>query len=277
MRPLVIYHKNCADGFGAAWVFYHRFGPLGVEFHPGSYGDPPPGDISGRHVYLVDFSYKLPVVRAMLDRVSKLTILDHHKSAIEDLEPVRMDRRVEWCCDLERSGAMLAWDYCYPAHAPLPLIKHIQDRDLWQFKLENTREIQSAIFSYQYNFMVWSELMLHKPVEELVREGQSIERKHFKDLEELIAVTRRDMVIGGHRVPVANMPYMFASDAGHLLSEGYPFGATYYDSPEGRHFSLRSRVSDGMDVSEIAKMYGGGGHKHAAGFKVDRDNTLARQ
>jgi nanoRNase/pAp phosphatase (c-di-AMP/oligoRNAs hydrolase) len=31
-----------------------------------------------------------------------------------------------------------------------------------------------------------------------------------------------------------------------------------------------------MDVSEIAKEYGGGGHAKAAGFKVSRDHFLAR-
>jgi nanoRNase/pAp phosphatase (c-di-AMP/oligoRNAs hydrolase) len=31
-----------------------------------------------------------------------------------------------------------------------------------------------------------------------------------------------------------------------------------------------------MDVSAIALQYGGGGHEHAAGFKVDRDHELAK-
>lgn len=32
-------------------------------------------------------------------------------------------------------------------------------------------------------------------------------------------------------------------------------------------YSLRSREG-GVDVSEIAKQFGGGGHKHAAGFRL---------
>jgi nanoRNase/pAp phosphatase (c-di-AMP/oligoRNAs hydrolase) len=45
--------------------------------------------------------------------------------------------------------------------------------------------------------------------------------------------------------------------------------------PPRRHgtsaiFSLRS-TEEGLDVSEIAKLYGGGGHKHAAGFKVPHE------
>jgi len=37
---------------------------------------------------------------------------------------------------------------------------------------------------------------------------------------------------------------------------------------------LRS-AEDGIDVSAIAKIYGGGGHTKAAGFAVPRDHPLA--
>jgi hypothetical protein len=101
----------------------------------------------------------------------------------------------------------------------------------------------------------------------LVAEGEAIERKHFKDIRELLGVTVREMVIGGHRVPVANLPYTMSSDAGHEMAEGHPFAACYWDTPKGRVFSLRSG-NDGIDVSEVAKQYGGGGHRNASGFAV---------
>ncbi len=75
------------------------------------------------------------------------------------------------------------------------------------------------------------------------------------------------MTIGGWDVPVANLPYTMSSDAGHRLAQGEPFAACYWDTPNGRVFSLRS-TDDGLDVSAIAKQYGGGGHEHAAGFRL---------
>ena len=87
-------------------------------------------------------------------------------------------------------------------------------------------------------------------------------------------VCQRRMVIAGHDVPVASLPYTLTSDAGHLMAHGEPFAACYWDTPEGRVFSLRS-TDDGMDVSVIAKQYGGGGHAHASGFRVDREHQLA--
>jgi nanoRNase/pAp phosphatase (c-di-AMP/oligoRNAs hydrolase) len=67
---------------------------------------------------------------------------------------------------------------------------------------------------------------------------------------------------------------MYASDAGNILSEGRAFAATYYDTDKSRVFSLRSSKG-GVDVGEVAKLFGGGGHKHAAGFSVPRFNYLA--
>ncbi len=265
---MCIYHGNCADGFGAAWVVRKALGA--IDFHPGTYQDAPP-DVTGKDVIMVDFSYKRPVLLEMAAKAEHVLILDHHKSAAADL--VDLPSNVETHFDMDRSGAMLAWDHFFPEQAPPRLLLHIEDRDLWRFRLPGTREIQANLFSYPFDFDVWGELMAD-PIENLVYDGTAIERKHFQDIRNLLPVVTREMVIGGHRVPVANLPVTMTSDAGHQLAEGFPFAACYWDTPQGRVFSLRSR-DDGMDVSRIAQMYGGGGHAHAAGFRVNYNHKLA--
>ena len=104
-------------------------------------------------------------------------------------------------------------------------------------------------------------------LEMLKRDGEAIERKLQKDVNDLIASGVRRMTIAGYDVPVLNAPSVYVSDAGHLMSTGEPFAACYWDHPDGRSFSLRSS-DDGIDVAEVAKKYGGGGHKKAAGFTV---------
>lgn len=274
MIPLVIYHGNCADGFGAAWVFSHHFGSDACDFHPGIYQDAPP-DVSGRDVFLVDFSYKRAVVEQIVERARHVMLIDHHKTALDDLKPLMDSRAISHHCSLDHSGAVLAWQYTRFGPPPRMLL-HIEDRDLWRFALPFTREIQACIFSHPYDFALWDRLMLatDRDIENFIREGTAIERKHHKDIAELVGVCTRRMVIGGHDIPVANMPYTLTSDAGHLLAQQEPFAACYWDTPEGRVFSLRSR-DDGLDVSEIAKAYGGGGHRNAAGFRVPYGHPLA--
>lgn len=284
MKRLCIYHGNCADGFGAAWVVRRALGD-GVEFHAGVYQNPPP-DVCGHDVIMVDFSYKRAVLDEMAVHAKSILILDHHKTAAEDLADLPAppevpdmrgwlpDSGVYATFDMTRSGAMITWDH-FNLASPPKLIQHIQDRDLWLFKLEGTREIQANVFSYPYDFAVWDGLMA-APVESLIAEGRAIERKHFKDIAELVKVCRREMTIGGIVVPVASLPYTLTSDAGHLMATEHPskIGACYWDTPEGRVFSLRS-TDDGPDVSEIAKRYGGGGHAHASGFRLAYGHELA--
>ncbi|MDU4250510.1 phosphohydrolase [Pseudomonas sp.] len=282
--PLCIYHANCADGFGAAWVVRKAFPE--AEFHPGRYGDSIP-DVAGRIVVLVDFSYSREDLLQMSEIAKGVLIIDHHKTAAEALAGFPQvancrawthsakfgSRTVFTCFDMERSGAGLTWDFFFPNQPRPALINHIEDRDLWRFALEGTREVQANLFSYPYDFEVWDQLAA-TPAEALRADGIAIERKHHKDIGELLRAVQRSMTIGGHNVPAANLPHIYSSDAGHVMAQNAPFAACYWDTPKGRTFSLRSS-DDGLDVSAIAKLYGGGGHRNAAGFSVGYDHPLA--
>jgi len=303
-KTICIYHANCADGFTAAWVVRRFFDTEPVAFHPGVYGEAPP-DVTGCDVILVDFSYKRDVLIAMAEQARFVLLLDHHKTAAEDLAglplPVSYGQvgpaPADWgyrdvtagynpdamsacarennCAplyalfDMDRSGAGLAWDFFFPDGVRPALIDHVEDRDLGRFALPLTREIQAAVFSFPYDFDTWDALMSMAPAK-LAADGVAIERKHHKDIAELVGVLQRRMRIGGHVVPAANLPYTLTSDAGNLMAQGQPFAACYWDTPTGRTFSLRS-TDDGLDVAEIAKQYGGGGHRNAAGFRVSFD------
>lgn len=288
-NTICIYHGNCADGFAAAWAVYERFrrDEQNIDFHAGVYGEDPP-DVTHKRVLIVDFSYSLTILNTMAMVAKDVLVLDHHKTAAAELDGIAgpsswsawadgdFPGKLGVVFDMDRSGAGITWDFFFPETNKTrpPLIDHIEDRDLWRFKLEGTREIHSTLTSYPYDFDTWTALMDTDPML-LINDGTAIERKHFKDIEELLAVCERTMIIHSWAVPVASLPYTMSSDAGHMMCQGEPFAACYIDTAKGRIFSLRSD-SNGIDVSEIAKQYGGGGHKHAAGFEVPRDHPLAQ-
>ena len=268
MKKLCIYHGNCADGFTSAWVVRTALGEENIDFYAGVYQTSPP-NVFQRDVIMVDFSYKRDVLISMAQSANSILILDHHASAEKDL--VDLPANVTTVFDMNRSGARITWDYYFPEVSPPKLLLHVEDRDLWRFNLPGTREIQAAVFSYPYEFDVWDKLAATFDMEGntiLLQEGEAIERKHFKDINEFIKVAAYRMDIAGHNVPVLNASYFWSSDAGHIMAQGEPFAACYWDTPEGRVYSLRS-ADDGLDVSEIAVQFGGGGHKHAAGYRVD--------
>ena len=141
MKKLCIYHGNCADGFGSAWCVRHALGEENVEFFAGVYGDTLP-DVAARDVVMVDFSYKRPVMLEAIDKASSVLVLDHHKTAAQDLADLPGATVV---FDMDRSGAGITWDYYHPGEQRPALINVIEDRDLWRFKLPRTREIQANV------------------------------------------------------------------------------------------------------------------------------------
>lgn len=265
-RPLCIYHANCQDGFTAAWVVWKALDG-DCDFHPGVYQDPPP-DVTDRVVYLVDFSYKREVVKKMLTEASQLTILDHHKSALEDLLGLSAPN-LTGDFDLNRSGAGITWDYFFaPGNRP-QLVNHVEDRDLWRFVNPRTRDYSARLFAEDYDFDTWDAVNRMQGGEYLAfcDQGAAINKKHMKDVRELVKTCQRPMRIGGKIVPAASLPYTLTSDAGNLMAQDVAFAACYWDTPAGRVFSLRS-VEGGDDVALVAQAYGGGGHKHASGFRI---------
>lgn len=268
-QPLVIYHGNCLDGFGAAWVARKYFLSLGVvpEFFAGVYGKNPPS-CKNKAVYLLDFTYKRSVLETIIKEADHVTILDHHKTAEEDLKGLT---GIFCVFDMNHSGAVLSWLNFFPGVCVPKLLQYIEDRDLWKFELPKTREINASLFSYPYDFGLWDKLMV-APIEKFAHDGEAIERKHFKDIDELLIAGKRYLRFNLDdtttvTVPALNVPYTLSSDAGNILAKGEPFAVCYWDTKDHRVFSFRSSER-GMDVSKICERYGGGGHQHAAGMRV---------
>jgi oligoribonuclease NrnB/cAMP/cGMP phosphodiesterase (DHH superfamily) len=264
-KKICIYHGNCADGFTAAWVVRKALGD-DVEFYAGVYQTSPP-DVTAADVYIVDFAYKRPVMEEIISKAASVTHIDHHYTAIIDLQGLEDKMTTLYSLENKYSGAMLTWMFFFPDQEPPQLIKHVDDRDRWKFEIPKTKEIQASIFSYPYTFENW-DYLINANMDDLATEGSAIDRKHLKDVRELIGVMKHNMTIGGYNVPVCNLPYTMSSEAGAIMAVGQPFAACYYDKADGVEFSLRSSRDGGIDVSAIAIQYGGGGHFNAAGFRV---------
>ena len=146
----MLYHANCPDGFGGAWSVWLARGDA-VTYCPVSHGEAPPEIPPDASVLMVDIAYPRDVALALRDRVRELVILDHHKSAQEELGDLDFAT-----FDMDRSGAMMGWNYMHPGEEPPPLIGYVQDRDLWRFELPNSREVTAALGSYPMEFEVWN-------------------------------------------------------------------------------------------------------------------------
>lgn len=250
---LILYHAECTDGFAAAWAIWKRF-PT-AEFLPVDHGQPLPIDCTGRKVVIVDFSYSRPVLEQMAKVTASLQVLDHHITAKEALDGLPYAH-----IDLEKSGAVLAWEWAHGTPPPW-LLQYVQDKDLWAWKLPGSREISAGLNSYPYDFKVWDSLKQ----EALEQEGRAILRFEHQLVKKIL---RQAVMVrfDGVTVPCVQSAIL-TSQIGEQLSPGHPFCLVWHDRNGQRYFSLRSQQG-AADVAKIAVKYGGGGHTHAAGFSV---------
>jgi oligoribonuclease NrnB/cAMP/cGMP phosphodiesterase (DHH superfamily) len=294
MKPLVIYHGGqCTDGFGAAFAAWLNLGDE-AEYVPMDYLKATDGmaefhervkldcSIGEREVYILDFSLPKAVMDWLFSHAKRVVWLDHHASVFKDwgvpLDDVADELTLGLVqpndhtvvLDNNKSGALLAWEYFHPGTEVPMLIRHIDDYDRWQFKMRGTKEIARAIRSYQYGSMC--------------TEGGAILRAHNQNVQAVLKQARptsiRVLLSEDGFAPVlnglaTNAPSFLASDLGHeLANKSGTFGLVWSMAGNGQiHCSMRS--NGGYDVSAIAKAFGGGGHRNAAGFSTDIDTLMS--
>lgn len=252
----ILYHADCADGFGAAFAAWKVLGDK-ATYIPVQHGDPPPELPSEARVAIVDFSYKREVILAIKEQVTELIVLDHHTTAQEELAGLPFAT-----FDMTKSGARMAWEYWHPGKAVPDMIAYIEDKDLWLWNLEQSREFTIALHSYPMDFEVWKKLT----PSHLKLEGVALLRLQDKMVESALNRVRFQNLFG-YDVPVVNATEFRSEIANHLckLHPDAPFAAAFhYDKNGELNWSLRS-VGD-FDVAALARQAGGGGHKNASGF-----------
>lgn len=298
MDYIILYHANCMDGLGAAWAAKAALPKLetppvkdSIHLLPVNYGEPFP-DLPGydkAFIYILDVSYPAPVLKDVAARpdVTGVQVIDHHPTADASLKDVR---RVSFgfhaaglsaIIDESQSAAVLAWKH-FHKDQPLPdILNYIQDRDLWNFDLPDSKEINAAIYAMAFNdgqdsalnSLNWIAMYWHRERESFINSGMGI-RMHQRILLHDIAATAGLQVAfhsGKSSFYASVNSSVLRSEVGDLVLKQKPnadFVDVWYDDRQKgiRRHSLRSRKGSSVDVSAIAVRLGGGGHKHAAGY-----------
>lgn len=272
MKTYVLYHANCADGFGAAMAARLKLFD-DAEYLPVKYGQRPPDMAPGAEVYILDFSYPREELEQLGGVMSKVVVLDHHKTAKEaladfvgpDPDPAN-PRKVTARFDMNRSGAVLAWEYFHIGKPVPSLLHYVQDRDLWTWALPESRAVSAGLRTIPTAFDAWALYM--ENVEGLAAIGRPV-LAYQDELIGALVNDARPQIIGTVPCQVVNTHVLISEVCERLLvlHPGFGAAACYFDRKDGtREYSLRSRNGSSVDVSAVAKEFGGGGHKHAAGF-----------
>ena len=257
----VIYHAECTDGFGAAYSAWKLLGNR-AEYHACKHGNPPPV-VKGKNVAILDFSFDNATTKKMIEIADGLIVIDHHKSAVVELHDIS-----NAIFDMKHSGARLAWDFFHPGKEPPKFINYIEDRDLWKWELEYSKEFSAAFDMVPFEFEEFEKFEDSSVFDDACKRGSYI-LAYSKTVVKKVSEQAQKRKMDGNDVLVVNSSH-WMSEIGARLSPDCDFALIWYWDHEDKHTKVSLRAfHETVDVSEISKRFGGGGHKKAAGFQLD--------
>ena len=262
----VIYHADCTDGFGAAYSAWKLLGNR-AEYHACKHGTPPP-DVKGKNVVILDFSFDNATTKKMITAASGLLVIDHHKSAMVELHDISNTH-----FDMTKSGAMLSWEWFHPGKEPPKFIKYIQDRDLWKWELEYSKEFSAAFDMVPFEFEEFEKFEDDSVFDDACKRGSYI-LAYSKTVVKKVCEKATARKMDGKDVLVVNASH-WMSEIGARLAPDCDFALIWYWDHEVRHTKVSLRAfHDTVDVAEISSRFGGGGHKKAAGFQLPKNKHI---
>jgi hypothetical protein len=272
VRPLVLFHgKGCPDGFAAAlaaWLFYEGQ----AEFRGLDHGEVNSladlVDVTGRTVYILDFSLSAELLTAIDERAERLVMLDHHQSAADKLAGFTCRCGVVHF-DMGKSGARLAWEFFFPEREVPALVGMVEDRDIWAWQIEGSAAFLSALDMEEQDFARWASLaeLQGDALATFMVRGQAMDDK-FKKLAAEMAEDAVPIVFNGERGLMVNAPSAFHSLVGNLLSEQCGTFAVVWAVNKKGQVKVALRSVRGYSVIPLAESMGGGGHAQACAFRM---------
>ena len=274
-----IYHSIDLDGWCSAAIVKMKFPEVKLIGY--NYGDEIP-DLSFEDIIMVDISLPKEI---MIENM-RLTWIDHHISAIKEMG--EGGTQIAGIRDTKFAACELTWKYFFPKE-PIPEFVRLLGRyDCFGHKdtdeEQKVLEFQYAARAYYKNpddcykmitknndtmYPVWYD------IDWLLQSGKSIykylctEAKqtykngfYFPFPEDIngITHTRKFICFNKERFNPINFGINYHND-------GYDGAACFHFANGLWNFSLYNDNGE-VDCSVIAKQFGGGGHKGAAGFRV---------
>lgn len=278
---MICIHHNDADGRCAAFIVWYKFkdmlksGALSrfqlIEMDYNKADSFMPEEVirPGEEVYIVDFSFKPQVMRKILDVTSKVTWCDHHVTAAE-YDYGQTLRGYRDFTEKGLCGAECTWVHLYPEQYVPAFVWWLGEYDSWRMK-----DKYSTICFYEGLKLenqdprngIWLALMAddskspRDKVSEVMTKGESAIKYRDMYCADMIKSYGFETEVSGHKAFACNI-YRFGSQGFGKLFDEYPILVSYVHTGKDYVISFYSQT---VDVSEIAKTFGGGGHKGAAG------------
>lgn len=278
---IVIYHSADLDGVASAAICKKKYPEaklIGYDYWQELPWDQLP---AGEPVIMVDVSVKMPEMCRLAEHCGELTWIDHHGSAIDEFEQYSCEGKKSIIAILKvgLAGCELTWDHLYNG-TPMP--KAIQLLGAYDvFRQDNAEYWNSQVLPFQWgmrlvtktkienfdDFFLMEDRYTLTDISDIMQDGTTILQYQFQQDEAAMRGAFEIQFQGLRAIAcnikgVGSLAFQSVYDPEkHDLMVAFGYGHGKWA------FSLRT-THEHVDVSLIAKQFGGGGHKKAAGFAV---------
>lgn len=264
------YHADM-DGHCSGAIVRHETGNPDIDFIEINYhNDFPFGVINpGELVYIVDFSIqKEGEFDKLLEITNNVVWIDHHTTAIERHSHLSYLKGIR---EHDKPAACeLVWKYFAGDTKKTPrAVKLLGDYDTWTFKYgDETKLFQAGIKLEKTHpkSPIWDGLFKDDgKVAQIIYQGDIAIKYRDNVSENLMRGFSYETVFEGHKGIVCNQ----GITGSHLFKsvEKKEYELMIPIVFDGSQWTVSVYSTTGIDCAEIAKKYGGGGHKGAAGFQ----------
>jgi len=229
--------------------------------------------LDNEEIIILDFSFKPKVMNKIREITKNITWIDHHKTTqeYEKQYNIKIDgiRNYQTSYADREAACEITWRFYFPLKEMPEAVKLIGDRDKWTWKYgERTENFTEGIELYNQdpNAELWFALFNNdKLINKIIQEGKICVRYRDKICEEYLRKYGFEMNFEGYKCYAKGLSLFGGKAFGNKIKE--------YDICINLEFLGKKWIvglySEKIDVSKIAKKYGGGGHKGAAGFVIE--------
>lgn len=269
MKTVILYHASCMDGTGARYAAWKKFGD-NAEYHACQYGQNLPDfpQTSYTEVFMLDFSMPRTALEALRSRCKRVVVIDHHATAQEALLGLS-----DVVFDMTKSGAVLAWEYFHPDDPVPMLLQYVQDRDLWKFKFPLSAAVHSGLGLLKGRMDAWNNYAeQEEELPKLIDIGNTLLQQQKQIVEAAVPKTVRVVNFDKYQAGILNTGE-FISEKGAAICEDKTLNVDlaimwFITKDNDVVLSMRSHKDSGVNVADLCKALGGGGHPNAAGCRV---------
>ncbi len=267
------YHNADFDGQCSGAIVKYRY--PNCEMYGIDYTDKFPFELiddQNETVFMVDFSIQPFREMIKLNNLCELIWIDHHKTAIDNARINNFE--TNGLLNIEKAACELTWDYLFPFEEIPIAVEMLGRYDIWKYKEHpGSLEFQYGMRIFEdtspKNQIFWTGLFFDSIfINKIVQNGKMILKYQQAVNKKIMDSYSYSVFFEGLKCQCINSN-IFNSSIFDSVWDNELYDAMIVYCYMGDKYKV-SMYTDkpGIDVSDICKKYGGGGHVQAAGFPI---------